>query len=478
LLQRVWRYYPNSAIPLGLKWSLSIAALIVLAMGGLGFFLIQEQETAYRSQVDRFSRVIVEQLARVSGEPMMARDTLALQLLAQRHAQSDLVLGAVLHDADGRQLAVAGITPPGDYRQQVASSAGPWDWDSSGFVATSYVSPVVYQDVAAGYALVSIDRLPLEKDLQRTLAYLVASTLLLMLVGILMASLLAHRMSRPISRLARAGQTFETASLETDGQRRDEIGKVLATFNHLVDDAKRSQKVETAFSRYVSPQVAHQVLDSEIDSALGGHSVTGSVLFCDIVGFTKLSETRDPAEVAALLNSYFGFFALAAESCGGTVDKFIGDAIMIVFGAPRHDPHHALHAMTCGMLIQHLTKRLNAIRTATGEETVTLRVGISSGPMLAGNLGSVNRMQYTVIGDTVNVAARLCALADAGGVMLTAAMREAGQPGDSRHYRDLGPVNLKGRQSDVEISAMDVDAVAADVDADTLVERILTGGEA
>lgn len=471
----VFRRYENSSLPLGLKWSVSIAALIVIAMGVLGFYLIQQQEDGYRSQVDQFSQVIVEQLVRISGEPLMAADTLSLQVLLQRHVQSPLILGAALHDAEGTLLVDAGASPPAAVEPRFdAAGFSSWDWDNGDFKAVSYVSPVVYQDVTAGYLTVSIDRSPLEKDLRITLRFLVISTVLLIFIGVVLASVLAHRLSRPITRLARAGEAIKRGTPPGLVGRRDEIGQVLNTFQHLAEGVKRKNVVEAAFSRYVSPQVAQQVLEGEASGALGGDCVTGSVLFCDIVGFTELSESRNPDEVAALLNDYFGYLALAAESCGGTVDKFIGDAIMIVFGVPNEDPHHALHAMTCGMLIQQLTGRINGLRRSRGLDAVMLRVGIGSGPMLAGNLGSADRMQYTVVGDTVNVAARLCGMAEPGGVLVTEATLSYGQPGEIGHYENLGAAALRGRKENVWVHAMDVDAVARDVNADQLIETILS----
>jgi adenylate cyclase len=474
-LRRAWHRFENSSIPLGLKWSLSIATLIVLVMGMLGFYLIQQQENSYREQADRFSRVIVEQLLRLSGEPLMAGDTLSLQVLLQRHVQSPLILGATLHDADGTPMVEAGVNAPRLAsalleQQEIASH----DWEYGKYSAVSYVSPVMFQDVTAGYLTVSVDRSPLERDLRETLKFLVLSTSLMIFAGVLLASVLAHRLSRPIEHLARAGEALHGGLPVGDGQRRDEIGQVLETFQHLAEGYRRKSRVEAALSRYVSPQVAQRVLASDTSEALGGHSVTGSVLFCDIVGFTKLSEGREPGEVVALLNDYFGYFALAAESCNGTIDKFIGDAIMIVFGVPAEDEHHALHAMTCGMLIQQLTRRINRIREARRQPTVELRVGISSGSMLAGNLGSSERMQYTVIGDTVNVAARLCGMAKPGGVLLTESMLSAGQPGELRHYVPLGPSQLRGREENVEVRAMDVEAVAHAVNADQLIEQMLS----
>jgi adenylate cyclase len=467
--------YENSSLPLGLKWSVSIAALIVTAMGVLGFYLIQQQEEGYRSQVDQFSQVIVEQLVRISGEPVMAADTLSLQVLLKRHVQSPLILGAALHDAEGILLVDAGISPPAAIEPRFdAAGFSSWDWENGEHKAVSYISPVVYQDVTAGYLTVSIDRSPLEKDLQVTLRFLVVSTLLLIFLGVVLAFVLAHRLSRPIERLARAGEALTQGTPLGLVARRDEIGQVLDTFQQLAEGVKRKNVVEAAFSRYVSPQVAQQVLEGEASGSLGGNRVTGSVLFCDIVGFTELSESRDPGEVGALLNDYFGYLALAAESCGGTVDKFIGDAIMIVFGVPAEDPHHALHAMTCGMLIQQLTGRINKLRRARGLDAVMLRVGISSGPMLAGNLGSTERMQYTVVGDTVNVAARLCGMAEPGGVLVTDSTMAYGQPGELSHYASLGAAELRGRKKNVEVRAMDVEGVARDVNADQLIETILS----
>ena len=473
-LGRLWQRFQNSSLPLGLKWSLSIAALIVIAMGVLGFHLIQQQEMAYREQADRFSEVIVEQLLRVSGEPLMAEDSLSLQLLLQRHVQSPLILGAALSDADGQIMAEAGIRPTA-WGPAVNTQSGitAWEWESGAYKSVSYRSPVIYQDVVAGFLTVSIDRLPLEEDLRETLRFLVVSTGLLISVGVLLAFVLAYRLSRPIEHLARAGEALG-AGRPALGERRDEIGQVLETFQHLAEGYRRKNEAEAALSRYVSPQVAQRVLAGEASPLQSGHYVTGSVLFCDIVGFTRLSESRDPGDVADLLNHYFTYFALAAESCNGTVDKFIGDAIMVVFGVPGADPHHALHANTCGMLIQQLTKRINRRREALGDPTVELRVGISSGPMMAGNLGSPERMQYTVVGDTVNVAARLCAMAEPGGVLVTEATLSSGQPGDRGHYRPLGAAQLRGRAGNVEVRAMDVDAVAHQVDADRLIERILS----
>jgi adenylate cyclase len=472
-LRRAWCWYRNSSLPIGFKWSMSIAALIVVVMGVLGFHLIQQQEAGYRDQANRFSELIVEQLGRISGEPLMAGDELALQVLLKRHAQDPLILGVELLDADGARAAAAGITPPGVSASATGRRIDAWEWQRGDHVAASYRSPVRYQDVVAGSLIVSFDRSQLEQRIQTTLHFLVASTLLLITIGVGLGSLLAYRLSRPIQALARAGDCIDTALDPTYGERRDELGQMLQTFRRLAEDVRGRARAEDALTRYVSAGVARQVLDGDWQMVPGGSKVTGSVLFCDIVGFTELSEEREPAEVAALLNDYFGYFAAAAESCGGTVDKFIGDCIMIVFGVPDEHPHHALHALTCGMLIQRLTDRISQLRAARGLPTVRCRVGISSGSMLAGHLGSPARLQFTVVGDTVNVAARLCSMARPGGVLMNDNMLVCGHPGSDQCYRSLGAAAIRGRREPVVVREMDVEAVAGDLDADRLIDGIL-----
>jgi adenylate cyclase len=478
-MARAWRYFENSAVPLGVKWSLSIAALIVLTMSLLGAYLIAQQDAAQRALGDRYSRIIVDQLARSSGEPVMAGDRLALNLLLQRQADNPLILGIELADPDGTVLAVAGVTSPPDVQRDRAAWAGrqaAWQYGSTR--AATYVRAVRFQDVTAGYLGVTFDRTPLERERRQTVVALVVSSLLLLLAGVLMAWLLAHRLSRPIEQLARTGAALGAGRPRRAMQRRDEIGHVLETFTHLAEGMRQREQAEDALARYLSPRVAQQALAGRGAPALGGRSVQGSVLFCDIVGFTRLAESRTPAEVAALLNDYFGFIALAAQSCRGTVDSFIGDAILVVFGVTEEDLHHRLHALTCGMLIQRLTGRLNGSRERQGKTTLRFRIGIGSGAMQAGNLGSEQRMQFTVVGDTVNIAARLCNTAEPGGVLLQRATLDAACPGGVIHYRARGAVTLRGRERPVEVLAMDVDAVAKATDADGEIDRILRAAAA
>ena len=198
---------------------------------------------------------------------------------------------------------------------------------------------------------------------------------------------------------------------------------MVESFHRLATGMADKQKLEKALSPHVSPDISHRLLDDPGSQRPGGTAVEGSVLFCDIVGFTRLSETLGLEETAELLNQYFGYFALAASSCQGVVDKFIGDCIMVVFGIDGADSQHSLHAVTCALLMQAAAARINCRRRHLGKEDVLFRIGINSGKMLAGNFGGIDRMEYTVVGDTVNLAARLCGEASPGGVIVNESTR-------------------------------------------------------
>ena len=425
----------------------------VLVMVLLGWFLIGQQERSYRHQTDLLGEMIIDQFVRAASEPMVADDLLSLEVLVSQQEKNDLILGMQLLDLDGKPLAGAGAIPPdlNDWIKGRNSLPGNFSRVARDGSAITYMKPVNFQKTIVGYALVSIDRQPLERGLQALVQALVATTMGLIILGTLLAFPLAQRLCRPIHQLVRVGEAIdrgEAGDLEAH-QRRDEIGQVLSSFKRMADDLEQKRHVERTLSRYLSPSVAEKVLSAPKGGRLASSMAEGSVLFCDIVGFTNLSEQLEPEQVANLLNGYFRYFSLAASSSQGTVDKFIGDCIMILFGVPDADEHHALHALTCALLIQTITEEINRKRQAAGEMAVLFRIGINSGRMLAGNLGSEEHMQYTVVGDAVNLASRICGLANPGEILLTEmAALQPGMDSLTRPSR-MGAIKVRGRQEPV-----------------------------
>jgi len=190
----------------------------------------------------------------------------------------------------------------------------------------------------------------------------------------------------------------------------------------MADGLLEKTQVENAFSRYVSKSIAKEIMGNLEHVKLGGRHVEASVLFADIVGFTELSEMHPAEKITSILNDYFSYISLASKIYQGTIDKYMGDCVMIVFGAPEEDNLHKLHSIYCAVMIHKLFERINEIRINNGKlvvSVVSFRIGINSGTMLAGNLGSTERMQYTVVGESVNLASRLQHIAKGNQIIIS-----------------------------------------------------------
>ena len=211
-----------------------------------------------------------------------------------------------------------------------------------------------------------------------------------------------------------------------------------------VENARLYRQIEGLFRQYMSPDVAATLLADPDQASLGGTVREVTVLMADLRGFTPFSERSSPDQVVAMLNRYFAVAVPAVLEQGGTVVQFVGDAMMALFNAPSRQPDHALRAARAGLAIQH---RIGAA-AADHPEWPRFRVGINSGPALVGNIGSDEFRNFTAIGDTTNLAARLEATAEVGQVVISAATLAL--MGGAARVDPLGPLHLKGKAAPVE----------------------------
>jgi adenylate cyclase len=221
-------------------------------------------------------------------------------------------------------------------------------------------------------------------------------------------------------------------------------------WQYFVEGRERRQ-VTQLFSRYVSKDVFEQVLANPALAELGGRRRTMSVLFSDMRGFTAMTEKGEPEALVAQLNEYFSRMVEVVFAHQGTVDKFVGDMVMALFGAPLDDPAHADHAVAAAVDMVKALEVLNARWTQEGRPALGIGIGVNSGEMIAGNIGSASIRSYTVIGDAVNLGARLESLNKEHGTTIivsaaTVALLTAPPP-----LRPLGSVVVKGKSVPVEI---------------------------
>ena len=221
-------------------------------------------------------------------------------------------------------------------------------------------------------------------------------------------------------------------------------------YQYLVEDREK-RKVKQLFSRYVSRDVCEQLMADPSRARLGGSRREMTVLFSDIRGFTTFSEAGQPEQIVQQLNEYFTRMVDVVFAHRGTLDKFVGDAVMALFGAPLDDPDHAEHAVQAARAMLRELEALNRGWSAEGRPTLAIGVGINTGEMVAGNIGSESIMSYTVIGDAVNLASRLESLNKQHGTAIIVSEATRARLKGDYHVRALGEAVVKGKTKAVPI---------------------------
>ena len=221
-------------------------------------------------------------------------------------------------------------------------------------------------------------------------------------------------------------------------------------YRYFVEDAEK-RKVSRLFGRYVSRDVYTQLMAHPELAELGGGRREMSVLFSDLRGFTSITEKGNPEDLVAQLNEYFTRMVEIVFRNGGTVDKFVGDMVMALFGAPLDDVDHADDAVTTAVEMVRELGELNRRWAAEGRVQLDIGIGVNSGGMIAGNIGSSAIMSYTVIGDSVNLGARLESLNKEYRTRIIISEATRGRLGKSYEMRPLGGVVVKGKTRPVDI---------------------------
>jgi adenylate cyclase len=289
-----------------------------------------------------------------------------------------------------------------------------------------------------------------------------ASILLVVMVGLYLANLI----TRPLLRLVTASSEVAQGNLEVkvDASGDDEVAVLAKSFNYMVAGLQEGSIYRDLLGRSVSPEVREQLRQTFISGnlKLEGQEAVATVLFTDIRGFTTLSEKEDPATVFKWLNEYFGQLVPIVSSHGGVVNKFDGDAMLAFFGTlPRllSPKQSALAAMETAGEILTAIDQLNQQRRANGEPPLITGIGLHTGVLIAGGLGTSDRIHYTIIGDTVNTTQRIEALTrdvfDCSGVLISHSTYTAlGENVSQFGFEPLGFYQVKGKKEPLQVYRM------------------------
>ncbi len=217
-------------------------------------------------------------------------------------------------------------------------------------------------------------------------------------------------------------------------------------FRYWVVD-RVGRRVRSAFCHYLAPSVVHRLADSEAELHLGGERREVTIMFADLSGFTAMSTRLPPEELMTLTNSYHALMVEAVEAVGGYVNQFVGDAVMAVFGAPVPDPDHAASAARAALRVVASVMQAKADADKCGVPGYAVKIGLNSGPAVVGNVGAPKRYNYTAVGETVNIAARLEGVPEDYGCRIVVGPNTAAAIDDRFVLCELDWIKVKGKDT-------------------------------
>jgi adenylate cyclase len=450
--------FKRSHRSLKFKFSLFITLLIVLTISLVGAFLLRQEEQSLTAEITKRGLTIAGSLAANAKQPILTSDELTLSLLVRDAHQQTEVAYVIFTDPEGKIVAHSDLnlvgkqlTRPKGLAALVSQPLVQNYDDSKGGRIIDFAMPLVYSKVRLGALYLGFSDRTIRETIARARNQTILITLMMILAGVGGAIVLALFLTRPIRQLVQGTKNIAAGNflVALPVTSKDELGELTESFNQMAKSLHEKEMIKSAFRRYVAREVAEEVFKNPQEIALSGDRRDVTVLFCDMRGFTPLAERLPPEEVVAMLNDFYGLMIDATFANEGSLEKFLGDAVMAVFGAPVRQSDHCIRAVTTALTMQAQIAALSHERIAQGKEPIAIGIGVSAGEAVAGRVGTENRMEYTVIGDRVNLAARLEANAKPGQILISQLTYD--KVADQIEARSLGAIKVKGREEDVEI---------------------------
>ncbi|MBF0564144.1 MAG: HAMP domain-containing protein [Nitrospirae bacterium] len=370
----------------------------------------------------------------------------------------------ILRVADSHRLFTIATTLDGVLEKDLVNILASTVWESEKSIdlpleRDQYVTYVTTLEKKQEFSIIAVIQRPFSEVLK---PYERLKTLLInifatgFVLSILVSLKISHTVTRPVNILVNGVREILKGnySFRVDVKQADEVGELASAFNNMSSGLEEKERVSDLLGKVVSPAIAHELMNKKVE--LGGEEVEVTILFADIRNFTAISENRPPKSVLNILNMYLTKMSGIIEENGGVIDKYIGDAVMALYGAPLKYQDAPDRAINTALAMLEALDELNERLESMDMPRLGIGVGINTGIVVAGNMGSERRLNYTVIGDTVNLAARLEDLTrnEAYGANIIVSEETLAKAKGRYATRPLGQVTVKGKKKVTQIHAL------------------------
>ncbi|TDI99762.1 MAG: adenylate/guanylate cyclase domain-containing protein [Caldithrix sp.] len=453
-------FSPWRILPIRIKLSLIIATIVVFVLTAFSLIILQNQKVALMQRMNQVCRVLIESLAETAKGGL---------LLNEKEGVTEAVFRLKKTSIDGLQRVAI--------LNRRAETVASFDVDGQEVKFTNaaellripeftvrerplhfeYYYPITHQmrensrikDILLGVAFISFSKKSILLQIKNARNIAIGSAIFVTLVSIFFINLIARKMTKQIQMISDGARAVSNGNLNVviSVNSKDELGQLAAEFNNMIQQLREKLQMQKFVSKLTVQMIKDTVSADGKKPRAANQKVT--VLFSDVRNFSSIAEQLKPEEIVKLINIYFDLQTRIIESHKGIVDKFMGDQIMAIFqGRAMAD-----NALLAAVEIQRQIRLINHERDTQGKAILEIGIGINNGSAVLGNMGSADRMDYTVIGDVVNVAARLCAKAAIGQIIMSYDL--ANKVNGSYPTSRLKSLSVKGRVKKIDVCEVD-----------------------
>lgn len=447
---------PRTRIPIWVQMAVATTFIVVLTIFTLSLVVLDKQKARLYDQSVRLGMVSLNYFANNAPIPLLEDDILRLNTLIKEAARVEgLSYALIVGNNDlikaHTDINLIGVPFKHFTENPVLTRKGDVTYYTyrrpDGARLIDLYRDISFKEKSLGQVHVGISLNFIEDLIWQERFSIIVVTLGVIIVGLGISVLYGFRFSRPISHLVKATEQIAKGNYQyrVPLKRNDELGNLGVAFNRMGQELWKNSMTQKSFGKYVGAEILDMILANPETEWLKGTRNEATIVFADIRGFTPFAAEKSPEQVVEALNEYLEIATSVIINHGGYIDKFIGDAVLGVFGVPVYRKDHIKRAVRCAV---HLQEELHKKSLHGNPLLSNVGVSVHSGVVVAGNVGSQSKMEYTVIGDSVNLASRLNGIAGPGEIVVSNVVN--GHLNEEIATQSLGPQKVKGITEPVE----------------------------